>query len=185
MAHRRHAGADERADAGERRAGALDLDRIRARLLEEADRVLERVLVGDLEGAERHVRDDERPARAPVDRARQHDHLVHRRRHGRVVAEHGHRRRVADEDDVGAGRVGEPAGRGVVGRDHRDRLAARLELDELGQRDLAGRRRAGRGLARSGGHASSLSRTTLSIRRVEPTRIAAARTGGSKSARST
>ena len=32
-----------------------------------------------------------------------HEHLVHADRRGGVVAEHDHRRRVADEDDVDAG----------------------------------------------------------------------------------
>ncbi len=138
--------------ARERRAGALDLDRVGARLLQEADRVVQRLLVRDLERPERHVGDHERPARAAVDRAREHDQLVHRRGHGRVVAEHGHRRRVADEDDVGARLVGEPPGRRVVGGDHRDRLAPRLQLDELGERQLAGGRSSGSRLARAGGH---------------------------------
>ena len=183
MAHHRDPSADECAHAVERRPGAFELDRVGARLLDEADRVVHRLLVGHLERAERHVRHHERAPRPARDRAGEDEHLLHRRRHGRVVAEHGHRRRVADEDQVGAGGVCEPAGRGVVGGHHRDRLVPRLQLCELGQRQLAGRRRAGGGLSGTGGHASSTvsleSRTTLSIRRVEPTRTAAARTGGS------
>ena len=71
-----------------------------------------RLLVGDLVGAERQVGDDERPPCAPrVDRAREDEHLVHRRGHGRVVAEHDHRGGVADEDQVDAGGVGEAAAR--------------------------------------------------------------------------
>ena len=65
------------------------------------------------------------------------EHVLHRRRDGRVVAEHGHGRRVADEDDVDAGRVREPPARVVVGGDHDDLLAAALHLGELGQRQLA------------------------------------------------
>ena len=51
-------------DARERRPGALELDRVGAGLLDEADRVVHRLLVGDLERAEGHVGDDERPPRA-------------------------------------------------------------------------------------------------------------------------
>ena len=116
------------------------------RLLHEAHRVLDGVLVGHLVRAERHVGDDERPPRTARHRAREHEHLVHRGRHGRVVAEHGHRRRVAHEDDVDAGLVGQPAARGVVGGDHHDRVAARLHLGQLGQRQLAGAGVAGAGL---------------------------------------
>ena len=39
--------------------------------------------------------------------ARQHHHLVHPDRDGRVVAEHDHRRGVADQDDVDAGLLGD------------------------------------------------------------------------------
>ena len=41
-------------------AGALELHGVGARLLDEADRVADGVLVRDLERAERHVRDHER-----------------------------------------------------------------------------------------------------------------------------
>ena len=45
----------------EHRAGALELDGVGAPLLDEADRVPDRLLVGDLVRAERHVGDHERP----------------------------------------------------------------------------------------------------------------------------
>ena len=129
------------ADAGEHRARALELDGVGARLLDEADRVPDGVLVGDLERAERHVGDHERPARAARDRAGEDEHLLHRRRDGRVVAEHGHRGRVADEHEVGARLVGEAAAGRVVRGHHHDRLAPRLHLRELGDRELPGRGR--------------------------------------------
>ena len=66
-----------------------------------------RLLVGDLERAERQVGDDERTPRAARHRAREQEHLVHRRGHGRVVAEDDHGRRVADEDEVDAGGIGD------------------------------------------------------------------------------
>ena len=186
VAHHGHAGARERANAREHRSGALQLDRVRARLLDEADRVLERLLVRDLERAERHVGDHERPARAAVDRARQDDHLVHRRRHRRVVTEDDHRGRVADEDHVDARVVRDPARRSVVRGDHHDAVATTLHLCELRQRELAGRRGAGCGLARAGGHERSpFGSGMLSIRRTEPTRAAIARVGPSRSATST
>ena len=98
-----------------------------------------------------------------------------------VVAEDRHRRRVAHEDEVGAGLVGEAAGRRVVRRDHDDRLAPRLHAGELGDGELAGGGRAGCGGARACAHDSSSS-GTLSIRRVVPTRTAAASVGGSNGA---
>ena len=50
-----------------------------------------------------------------------------------LVAEHGHRRRVADEHDVDAGRIGEPRARRVVRGDHRDR-ARRAASSRPGRR---------------------------------------------------
>ncbi len=179
--HHRDAGRHDGHHAAQHRTGALELDRVGARLLDEADRVLDRGLVRDLERAERHVRHDERPPRAACDRAREHDHLVHRGRHGRVVSEDGHRGRVADEHDVGAGLVGQAARRRVVRGHHHDRLAPCLQLDELGDRQLARRGSTRGGCSRPGAHAFSSS-GTLSIRRVDPTRTAAARTGGWKGA---
>ncbi len=185
VAHDRDPGADDRADARQHRAGAFELHGVGARLLDEADRVPHGVLVGDLERAERHVGDDERPPRAARHGRGQHEHLVHRRGHGRVVAEDGHRGRVADEHEVGARLVGEPSAGCVVRRHHDDRLAPRLHLCELGDGELAGSGGGRGGLLRSDAHGASPSRTTLSMRRVEPTRTAPARTGGSKSATST
>ena len=74
--------------------------------------------------------------------------------------------------ELDAGLVGDAPARGVVGGHHRDLLAAALQLEQLGQRQLA-----------VGPDAylltiGSPSRTTLSIRRVAPTRTAAARTRG-------
>src|SRR5437762_8934410 len=54
-----YARADDRLHPRERRAGALELDRVGACLLDEPHGVLDRGLVGGLEGAERHVGDHE------------------------------------------------------------------------------------------------------------------------------
>ena len=152
VAHHGNARADERPYPREHRPRALDLHRVRAGFLDEAHGVLHGRLVRDLEGAERHVRDDERPPRAARHRPRQHDHLVHRRRHGRGVAEHRHRRRVAHEHDVHAGLVGQPAARRVVRGHHHDPLAALLHLRQLGQGQLARSGRGWCGLTRPGAH---------------------------------
>src|SRR5262249_42934972 len=111
------------------------------------------------------------PARLPRDRPRQEEHLVDRDRDGRgLVAEHDHRRGVADEDDVDPRILGEARAGGVVGGDHDDLVAAALHRGELRERQLAG--------GKGGSHYSAPFRTTLSIRRMPPTRTAAARTGG-------
>ena len=97
----------DRADARDHASGALELDDVGAALLDEPDRARDRLLVRDLVRAERKVADDERAPRRPRHRAGQEDHLVERHRHGRLVAEHHHRGRVADEDQLDARLIGE------------------------------------------------------------------------------
>ena len=61
VAHHRNAGTGERLYPRQRRACAFHLHGLRSRLLDEADGVLERALVRNLERPERHVGDHERP----------------------------------------------------------------------------------------------------------------------------
>ena len=114
-------------------AAALELDRVAAGLLDEAEGGLHRLLVGDLVGAEGQVADEERRAQPAPRRPRQHEHLVHGDADGARIAEHGHRARVADQDEVDAGRLGGARAREVVGGDHDDRLAEALLLEQPGQ----------------------------------------------------
>ena len=125
MRHHADVRVGDRAHARDHPSGAFELDDVRAAFLDEADRVADRLLVGDLVRAERQVADHERPLRAAGHRARQEDHLVERHRHGRLVAEHHHRRGVADEDQLDAGLVRKPARGRVVRGDHHDLVAAR------------------------------------------------------------
>ena len=108
--HHGDPGADDRPRAGDHGPGTLELDRIGPGLLDEADRVRERRLVGDLERAERHVGDDQRP-RAPRVTARVSISISSIDAAPSVVPEHDHRRGVADEDELDAGRVGEAPAR--------------------------------------------------------------------------
>ena len=71
-----------------------------------------------------------------------------------LVAEHDHRRGVADEDQVDAGGVGEAAAGRVVGGDHHDLLAARFISASSGSGSLPGRACSGRASG-TRGHASS------------------------------
>src|SRR5919197_290081 len=94
--HDRDPGAHDRAGAGDRgRAAALELDRVAARLLDEAHRRGDRLLVADLIGPERQVADEERRLQAAARGLGEHEHLVDLDGHGRRVAEDGHRPAVA------------------------------------------------------------------------------------------
>ena len=135
MAHHRDAGADDRAralDGG--LAAALELDRVAAGLLDHPHRGGDRLLVGDLVGAERQVADQQRRAQAAARGAREHEHVVEVDRRGGVVAEHGGRGGVADQHEVDAGRLGGAGARVVVRGDHHDRFAEPLLLGQQRQR---------------------------------------------------
>ena len=132
--------ARERADAREHRAGALQLDGVGGRLLEEPPGGAQGVLVAHLVRHERQVGHDERPAAGARHRRGEHQHLVHRRGHRRGVAEHDHGRRVADQHEVDAGALGDAARRVVVGGDHHERAAVALGLRELAAGAACGRR---------------------------------------------
>ena len=134
MAHHRDAGADDGAGALGRGAAALELDRVAARLLDEAVRGLDRLRVGRLVGAERQVADQQRRLQAAPDGAREHQQLLDASPARCRVAEHVVGRGVADEDDVDAGLLDHERARVVVGGDHHDRLAQRPHLGELGER---------------------------------------------------
>ena len=107
MTHHGDAGGDDRARASRRGgAAALELDGLTAGLLDHPHGVGDRLLVGDLVGAEWHVADQQRRAQAPAHRAREHEHVIELDRRGGVVAEHRRRGRVADEHQVDARRLG-------------------------------------------------------------------------------
>ena len=84
------AGLHDRAGSRDHRPCAFELHDVRPGFLDEADRVPDRVLVGHLVGAERHVADDDRPVHRTHDGACEKEHLVHR---------HGDRRTLVTEDD--------------------------------------------------------------------------------------
>jgi hypothetical protein len=127
VAHHRDAGAHDRPCAlGRRLAAALQLDRLAAGLLDHPQCRADRLLVGDLVGAERQVADHQRRAQAAAYGAGEHEHVLQLDRRGCVVAEHGRGRGVAHQDEVHAGRLGGAGAGVVVGGDHHDRIAQAL-----------------------------------------------------------
>ena len=104
MGHHRHLGGGQGGDQlGPR---ALDLDRLRARLLDEADGVADRLLGPEVERAVGHVGHQQGALDAAADGPGVVEHLVHGHRQGVGVAEHDHGEGVAHQDDVDPGRVG-------------------------------------------------------------------------------
>src|SRR3954454_23049367 len=188
VAHDRDARAHDRPGARDRHlVAALELDRVRAGLLDVAHRARDRLLVGDLVGAERQVADEQRRLQPATGGLREDEHLVEVDRRRRGVAEDCRRGAVADQHEVDGGRPGGPRTRVVVGGDHHDRLAEALLLEEPGERhrqprgvlgdlDLTRAGHAGLFLSQWGCGAApfGLCRIVLSMRRVGPTRAATA-----------
>ena len=133
VAHHRDAGADDRPRPLDRGPPRLQLDHLAAGLLDQALGALDRELVARLVAAHRHVADHQRRLQAAAHGLAEHHHLVHRDRLGAGIAEHDHRRRVADQDEVDAGLLGDPRRGVVVGGDHHDRFAGRLHLGQARQ----------------------------------------------------
>ncbi|GBD19287.1 hypothetical protein HRbin27_01793 [bacterium HR27] len=133
--HDRDASPNQPSDRLDDRSTALDLDRLCAALLDEATSIAQRLLRRHLEGQERHVGHDERPANSPGDGPGVVEHIGERDRDRRLVTQHGVAERVADQDDRDTGLVSEPRSRIVVGRDHHDPFAASLHRDQIGNGD--------------------------------------------------
>ena len=100
----------------------------------------DRLLVGDLVGAERQVADQQRGAQAAADGAGEHEHVLEHHGRGGAVAEHGGGGRVAHEHQVDPAGLGGAGARIVIGGDHHDRFAEPLLLRQQRQRhrQLAG-----------------------------------------------
>ena len=104
---------------------------------EEAAGVLDRFCLRDAIAEEGHVAHDEGPLGAARHRPRVVQHLVDADAHGRVVAEHDHAQRVADQDERDAGLVHD-AGRGVVvGRDGGEALALLVHASDVRDGDAS------------------------------------------------
>ena len=98
----------------------FELDRLAARLLENAAGRFDRPLDAQVIRRERQIDDDERPLDRPADHLGVIDHLVERHGQRRLVPLHDHRHAVADQNRVDARRI-EHGRRGiVVGRQHAD-----------------------------------------------------------------
>ena len=90
---------------------------------------------------ERQIDNDERSFGGASDHFRVIDHLVQRNRQRVVVSLHHHCQRVADQQHIDARLIQQACHREIVGRQHRDLLAALLHL---------GKRRNGQPLTEGG-----------------------------------
>ena len=92
---------------------ALELDHHRTTLLHQSHRVVERLRrVGITH--ERHVSDEKCMAQASRDRLRVVHNVVNGYRHCRIVSLHDHAERIANEYNVGTGRIDQGREAGIV-----------------------------------------------------------------------
>src|SRR5262249_27546086 len=131
VAHHRDARLGQRAYARRHAHPALQLDRLWAGLLHEADRLAHRLLWADLEGAEGHIRDDQRSFGAAHHRAGRVDDIVHCDRQCGVIPQHYHAQGVANEEQGDARFIEDMGHRIVIGGEHGNALAASLHLPDL------------------------------------------------------
>jgi hypothetical protein len=155
--HHRDPGLDQSLDLGEHPATALELDGVRAGLLEEAARGLQRLGGRGLVGAEGQVRHDEGAPGALDDAADQRHQLVDGHRHRGVVAVDDVGSRVTDEQHRDACGIEQRGGGVVVGGEHRPALAAVFRGEQVERGDapdgpVTGRWRAVQGGFDSSGH---------------------------------
>src|SRR5262249_6196357 len=108
-------GVDDAANQVGALFAAFYLHRFGARFFHVACTVAHRLIGTDVVGPVGHVRDEECMLDAATHGFGVVQHLVDGDRERVLVAKHGHGKRVADQDDVDAGRVDDAGGRVVVG----------------------------------------------------------------------
>ena len=110
---------------------------------DEAGGVVDRLGLGHVVAEPRQVGDDEAVGLGPSDRGRVVHHVLHGDLQGVFVAEHHHRQRVADENEVGAGFADHARGGRVVRGQHDQRVitVALLGRGDLGRRECLVRHR--------------------------------------------
>src|SRR5438309_4965555 len=102
-----------------------------ARLLQEAARIANGVLLGCVVGHEWHVADDQRVRRAADDRTRVADHVLHRYAQCVGIAQHRVAQAVTNQQHRDAGAVEPARARVVVAGEHRELLAFGLPLAQV------------------------------------------------------
>jgi hypothetical protein len=133
----RNLGRDQRLENVDPRP--FDLHRRGASLLDEAQGVGDRLLRPEMEGAERHVGDEESALQPASHRFHVMEHLVHGHRQRVGVAQDHHGERIADQDHVDARGIGTARLRVVVGGDHHQPFAPGGGLTQLRHTDLLAR----------------------------------------------
>ena len=127
MGHHRNAGRHQSANHLGLLGAPFQLDRLAARFLQNPAGVFDRLEHAQVVTRKRHVDHHQRVLHRAADHFGVVDHLVERHRQRVGVPLHDHRHAVADQNAFDARRVEQRRHRVVVGREHRDLLAGRLQ----------------------------------------------------------
>ncbi len=128
MTDHRHPGVRDRPHRVRHRPAALQFHGIHAAVLQQTTGVAHRLGPVSLVGHERHIADEIRVLRPAPHGLAVVQHLVHRHRHGGIIAQHHHAQRITDQDRVQSRPIRSQRAGIVVGGDHGDWLAPRLLL---------------------------------------------------------
>ena len=132
MTHDRDLGVEDRLDRAEALAATLELHRRRAGT-DEVGRVVHGLLVGDVVAEPGQVTDEQGPRLGTSGGCHVVGHVVDRDVERVLMAEHDHGERVADQDHVDAGAVGDPCRRKVVRGHHDQRWPVALAGADVGR----------------------------------------------------
>ena len=135
MAHHWDLGVDDLLDHRESLTPALKLHRVRTGTHQPSS-VAHRLLLGNVVTHPRQIADDVAVGLGPSHRRGVMHHVVDRDLEGVVVAEHHHRDRIADQDQIGTGFACDASTGGVVGGDHDEGLTT---ITHLARSDCRGR----------------------------------------------
>ena len=137
MAHDRNLGIEDGLDNLNPLFPAFELYGFGSTLPDQPPGIAHRIVGSGVKAQPRHVDHDQGRRIGPLNSSRVENHLIEAHPESRRHPVHHVGRRIADQNDVHLGAVGNHRRRIVVRRDHRDLLTA-FALSDLGCRDLCG-----------------------------------------------
>ena len=131
MSHHRNTGMNQGTNPLSHRSIRLNLDRVRATLLHQANSARHRLLRRLLIRTKRQISNHHGTGSTARNRRHQRNHFVQSNGQGRFVSEHHIRRRIANQQHVDAGTVKNLCRQGVVAGQHGELLPGSLSLRQV------------------------------------------------------
>ena len=131
MRHHRNTGTHQGTNPLGHRSVRLNLDRVRAALLHQANSARHSLLRGLLIRTKRQVGNHHGAGSTARNRRHQRNHLIQGNGQGRLVTEHHIRRGIAHQQHIDARAIKNLRGQGVVAGQHGELLPGRLGLRQV------------------------------------------------------